>query len=240
MLVRDAVRTLQGGQAEMLKDTKPVKFYREKAEALAEECRVLRKEKAEHDALVASLRGDFGAAVDSLARMADDATSARTAQADAEEKCAGLNRGIEALQSKLKLARGRCDVLETEMLTVEASRDQWRSWCEEARSDVARLTKRVAELEADDRDLGALRRRLATKQAENDKLLTEVHRLKAAIRAQQAGFDVIKTTKADEANAAALIAMAKPSDDDGPRAALLSGLETPDFLKPAAEVTHAG
>lgn len=197
----------------MIKDTKPVKFYREKAEALLAECRGLRKAAAEHDALVASLRGDFGAAVDSLSKMADEVTQARTSQAAAEEKAEGLNRGIEALQSKLKLARGRCDVLEGEFLDTCGQLDVMKARFLDAHAGMEKATKRVAELEADDRDLAALRRRLATKQAENEKLMTEVHRLKAAFRAQQAGFDVIKTSKPDEVNAAAQIAWAKPDED---------------------------
>lgn len=197
----------------MLKDTKPVKFYREKAEALLAECRGLRKKVAEHDALVASLRGDFGAAVDSLAKMADEVTQARTSQAAAEEKCAGLNRGVEALQAKLKAAKAEAEdrAINLDIMT-DRYRDAYQAM-EDRGAKVEKLAKRITELEADDRDLAALRRRLAGKQSEIEKLTAEVHRLKAAYRAQGAGLDVIMTTRTDEMNARALIASAKPDED---------------------------
>lgn len=196
----------------MLRDTKPVKFYRERAEALAFELARARAADAEHRAAVAKLAGERDAAQEMAASASNDYARARSERDDLEEKCAGLNRGVEALRSKLKLARGRCDVLEGEFLDTCGQLDVMKTRFLDAHAGMEKATKRVAELEADDRDLAALRRRLATKQAENHKLLTEVHRLKAAIRAQQAGFDVIKTTKADEANAAALIAIGSPED----------------------------
>ncbi len=62
-----------------------------------------------------------------------------------------------------------------------------------------------------DRDDSAkLRRRLAAKQAEIDKLKDVIHERNAVIRAMVAGIDVMKTTQAKEVNAAAAAEMAKP------------------------------